>query len=705
MGLTALFLGIFTWTRITSSIRAVERSWQTRMLWERVLALMTDAETGQRGFLITGAENYLAPFERAKRDVLMAFEQLKVLHFGTEEEFAELPRIQAIAEERLRLLQTVIDAQREDGIQAAKWMLLTGRGKSVMDALRANIAMVEARLDKAVADRTERMRTDLRWGYLSAVAAGVVALGAGAVALRLFLESQEQLRREAVLTAGKLRAEQADREKSTFLATMSHEIRTPMNAVLGFGELLEGEDLPERARRHVQSILAGGRSLLQIINDILDLSKIEAGMMEVRAEPTDLHEVAAFVRQLFAEQAALKGVQLRVEIAPELPKGLVLDGVRLRQILLNLVGNALKFTDRGFIVLRVGGERGFAESGRWKLVIEVEDSGIGIPAPQLPDVFKPFVQGRDSPEAPARGTGLGLAIVRRLVDLMKGTIAVTSEVGRGTKFTLEFPQAEVAARLAGPLGAEDRRVDFNDLQPASILAADDNETNRTLMLGLFENTHHRLTLVTGGREAVEAVARERPDVVLMDVRMPGMNGQQALEAIRSRPGGEVPPVIAVTASSLSSEEDGLRMKFDGYVRKPFSRQALFEELSQFIPRVSGRGPVAPGAGEVRLAVSDEEARARWRTLVSELRQLERVEWPAVRDAMVMSRIAEFAEKLRAKGSAAGCEPVVAYASRLSADAEAFAVSALETSLADFSRLIADIESATSAPYEQPVTPS
>jgi signal transduction histidine kinase len=688
---TSLILGIFTWTRISGSIAAVEKSRELRAKWERMLSLVKDAETGQRGYLISGNPAYLEPFETAVRELPPVFDELVRLHVGDGARANEAVQIRALAEKRVAMLEKVIAAQRTGGAERARELMGAGLGKELMDRLRSRVDAVEARLDKTAVLRTDRMKLDLRWGYVTALSTGLLAVGAGAVALLLFRDSLRQLRREERLAAGKLRAEQADREKSTFLATMSHEIRTPMNAILGFGELLEAEVGTEREQRHVQSILAGGRSLLQIINDILDISKIEAGMMELRIEPTDLEEVAQFIRQLFAQQAAVKGVELRIETAPDLPRALLLDGVRMRQILLNIVGNALKFTDQGHVLVRLGGTARPDERRRWRLTLGVEDTGVGIPAAQLSEIFKPFVQAREKGSR-QRGTGLGLAIVQRLADLMGGTIDVQSEVGRGTTFVLEFPQVEISAHAPHPISLDEGPVDFNELRPSSIVVADDNETNRSLIQGIFENTHHVLRLVSDGREAVKAVTEWRPDVVLMDVRMPVMDGREALNELRSRSGLEVTPIIAVTASSFEGEEMGLLGTFDGFVRKPFSRAELFRELAQFIPRVNGGTPEPERAAPIS---ADEGTRERWRILAAQLRLLEQTLWPGVRDSMSMSEIVRFAARVRTEATAAACPPALDYAVRLLADSESFAVEALESALAEFPGLISEIESLSS----------
>jgi nitrogen-specific signal transduction histidine kinase/CheY-like chemotaxis protein len=367
--------------------------------------------------------------------------------------------------------------------------------------------------------------------------AGLLGVGAGLFALYFYRVDyfQERARRE--LLEEKLHAEQAVREKSAFLANMSHEIRSLMNAILGFSELLEPEGLTPKQSQYVRAIRDSGASLLQLINDILDLSKLEAGKLELHPDPTDMRDSCEFLRTVFGQSAVVKSLQLQFELAPDLPRALLLDRLRLRQVLVNLLGNAIKFTEQGGVKTRVTWQsQDHGSTGT--LLIDVEDTGIGIPAEKLEEVFQPFVQADSRRTAETEGTGIGLTIVKRLTELMGGSLTVESTVGQGTAFHLRFPKVPVSGRLpvgdhAEPGGA----VDFNDFAPAVLLVVDDNRANRALMAGIFETTHHRILFATNGREALACLEQAKADVVLLDIRMPVMDGRTTLAEIRKQPPG------------------------------------------------------------------------------------------------------------------------------------------------------------------------
>ncbi len=322
------------------------------------------------------------------------------------------------------------------------------------------------------------------------------------------------------------------------------------------------------------------------------MSKIESGVMQLHPEPTDLREICDFLRTLFSEPAAKKGLKLECHAAENLPHALLLDRIRLRQILINLVGNAVKFTDKGSVEVRVTWEKQENHS-HVTLVIEVQDTGVGIPQDRLDAIFKPFVQAGAHREKEKQGTGLGLAIVKRLTEIMGGTVTVASVPEQGSAFHLRFPNVPISTRLpASAKPAPAGEVDFNELRPATLLVVDDNETNCQLIAGMFAGSHHRLIFGSSGEEAVAKARELKPDILLLDVRMPGMDGDEALAEIRKTPGLEFLPVIAVTASSLANEENAQKERFSGYVRKPFSKRELFEELADFLPRQPK--PESPG---------------------------------------------------------------------------------------------------------------
>jgi signal transduction histidine kinase/DNA-binding response OmpR family regulator len=535
--------------------------------------------------------------------------------------------------------------------------------------------------------------------------AGLLGVGAGLFALYLYKVDycQERARRE--LLEEKLHAEQAVREKSAFLANMSHEIRSPMNAILGFSELLEPEGLTPKQSQYVRAIRDSGASLLQLINDILDLSKLEAGKVELHPDPTDLRDSCEFLRTVFGQQALKKSLQLQFEVSPNLPRALLLDRLRLRQVMVNLLGNAMKFTERGCVKTRVVWQ-GPANSGVGTLLIDVADSGIGIAGDKLEEVFQPFVQADSQRRAEREGTGMGLTIVKRVTELMGGSLTVESVVGEGTIFHLRFSDVPVSALApvgdhAEPGGA----VDFNDFAPATVLVADDNQTNRTLMAGIFEATHHRLLFANNGQEVLDHLKAARPDVILLDIRMPVMDGRTTLGEIRKQPSLASLPIIAVTASSEPSGDTELRGQFSAFIRKPFSRQTLFLALAEFLQKASPTNGLQrqdlKQAFQSIPAVSLAQA-AQWRELAPELRRQQATVWPPLRDSLAVNETRAFAHHLFLLSETAQCGPLAAYAAALTTFADSYAIGQMEHHLAAFPRLVESIETSSAQAEPQPV---
>jgi signal transduction histidine kinase/DNA-binding response OmpR family regulator len=535
--------------------------------------------------------------------------------------------------------------------------------------------------------------------------AGLLGVGAGLFALYFYRVDYYQERARRELLEEKLHAEQAVREKSAFLANMSHEIRSPMNAILGFSELLEPDGLTPKQAQYVRAIRDSGASLLRLINDILDLSKLEAGKLELHPDPTDMRDSCEFLRTVFGQQAVMKSLQLQFELSPGLPRALLLDRLRLRQVLVNLLSNAIKFTERGCVRTRVSWQSR-DHDGTGTLLIDIEDTGIGIPADKLEEIFKPFVQADSRRTAEKEGTGIGLTIVKRLTELMGGTLAVDSKVGQGTVFRLRFTNVPISGRLpvgdhAEPGGA----VDFNDFSPATLLVVDDNRANRDLMAGIFEKTHHRVHFAANGREALECLRTTKLDVVLLDIRMPVMDGRMALAEIRKQAKLTSLPVIAVTASSETGEETELQSQFSGYIRKPYSRHTLFLALAQFLQQAPAKDPLKHhSSGETLGGVPAPlpEQAAQWGELALELRRQEAGQWPALRDSLAVNETRAFAHKLLTIGQSANCAPLTTYAATLATFADAYAIGQMERHLGVFPRLVGLIETSLVRPDLKPV---
>jgi CheY-like chemotaxis protein len=354
------------------------------------------------------------------------------------------------------------------------------------------------------------------------------------------------------------------------------------------------------------------------------------------------------------------------------------------------VGNAVKFTDQGNIYTNISWEKQQNSSSCITLVIEVQDTGVGIPKDKLDAIFKPFVQAGAHHDKEKTGTGLGLAIVQRLTQLMGGTVTVASVLGQGSAFHLRFPDVPVSARLPISDQADLNGVaDFNELQPAKILVVDDNEQNCNLVSGMFVGSHHQLEFGTNGREAVEKAHTFRPDILLIDIRMPEMDGRAALAEVRKTPELQLLPVIAVTASNLLDEQKGLPENFNGYLRKPFTRSELFNELALFLPR-RGKDATLSSLSTPAAGSSPVPSGARY-GLVAKLRSLEAGEWPGLRDSLAINETRAFARKLEAMAREIYCKPLSAYAEALAHYADTYAVDALEEHLEQFRGLIERVQ--------------
>jgi CheY-like chemotaxis protein len=328
-----------------------------------------------------------------------------------------------------------------------------------------------------------------------------------------------------------------------------------------------------------------------------------------------------------------------------------------------------------------------AASSHITLTIEVQDTGIGIPPDKLGFIFQPFAQSGAHSEKEKQGTGLGLSIVKRLTEAMGGTVTVASVLGQGSAFHLRFPDTPISARLAASEKPPSAMVDFNQLRPASLLVVDDNQTNCQLMEGMFTGSHHQLFFSNSGPDAITRARDLKPDVILMDIRMPGMDGYEALVGIRRTVGLELVPVIAVTASALLDMENALKEKFSGYIRKPFSKQELFTELADFLPR----HPAPPRASQTASPESPESPVAA--ELVTQLRALLVEPWPAIRDSVAVNESKAFARGLTELGQRWRCQPLLDYAQKLLRDAENYAVTDLEKHLGEFSVLVERLETA------------
>jgi signal transduction histidine kinase/CheY-like chemotaxis protein len=693
LSIGSVVLAAISWWNLSNLMAQGRQLTATRDDLAGLLKSMLDAETGTRGYVITGDTNYLEPLQNATSGIPSQFDHLVSRVGGDPVFIKKAVDLRGQMDLSLNWQQQVI-ATRTRSFNKAADLINAGQGKQVMDGIRDRISELDhMRADKQSHIREQINRQVFR-ASLTSMAAGAAGVGAGVIAFWLSQIFLRQQKREHELMEAKLQAEHSNQEKTAFLANMSHEIRTPMNAILGFSELLQNDLSKPRHRQYLQSIRSSADSLLLLINDILDMSKIEAGAMELRPEPTDLREICDFVRTLFSEPATKKHLKVECHVVENMPHALLLDRIRLRQILVNLVGNAVKFTDKGGVDVRVNWEKQ-QTSSHVTLVIEVQDTGVGIPQDKLDAIFKPFVQAGAHREKEKQGTGLGLSIVKRLAGIMGGTVTVASVMEQGSAFHLRFPDVPISARLpASAKFASSSEVNFNELRPATLLVVDDNETNCRLIAGMFAGSHHHLYFGSSGDEAVAKARELKPDILLLDVRMPGLGGYEALDQIRKIPGLEFLPIIAVTASNLLSEDHSLKERFSGFVRKPFSQRELFDELADFLPRHLKPETIKKTSGSNRPETESAELVPASKELVSRLRQLLVERWPAIRDSVAINESRAFGSELKDLGQRWQCPPLVNYAQKLLLDAENYAVTDLEKHLGEFALLVEQLDGNT-----------
>jgi len=605
-------------TRYVDDSRWVHHTYDVIDALDDLLGAAKDAELGQRGYLLTSDSSYLRGYEGALRAVPPALARVRTLTSDNPVETARLPGLERVLAERLGLLDQIIALQRGGKPAAAIALVRTGAGKRAMDQVRRIVGAMHADETQLLAARSQRFRESERNAFIVSAAALVVVLIVllvlyyfGRVELTERLRAERDARtstREAL--EARMAAERAAEARSQFLANMSHEIRTPMNAVMGMTELLLDGEVTNDQRRSLRLIQSSAESLLAIINDILDISKIESGSLELESIPFDLPGLVDTTARLLAGRGTQRPVELLCDVRADVPRTVRGDPGRLRQIITNLLGNALKFTERGEVVVTV--RLTAIQGGLATVQFSVRDTGIGIPADKLDVIFEQFRQADASTTRRYGGTGLGLTIVRRLVTIMGGELRVESALGRGSDFSflLHFPlEAALSHTLPPPA----------ELRGTRVLVVDDNTTNRRIVREMLAGAGATVDEAPTADAGLGALHRAQLagapyNLAIIDGQMPDRDGFELAETVRSDRRHGSTRLLMLTSMGQKGDAQRCRdLGIQAYLTKPISRA----ELVMGIAAVLGATLPPDGRGPVITRHTIEEARRHLRVLLAE----------------------------------------------------------------------------------------
>jgi signal transduction histidine kinase/CheY-like chemotaxis protein/HPt (histidine-containing phosphotransfer) domain-containing protein len=534
-------------------------------------------ESDIRGAVISGNENHLRNIQANNRDVEQELQKFQDI-LKSKIPDSELGLLRNLLQQKRDFTQQVIDAFFDDGKVAAEALINTNKGTIIRDNIIDEITKIEnnrqAQL-RSITDSIELTGKRARiWGFVITAMALLALIMAFLFVINQGKQQQKMIK---ALNESERRSKDLANMQEQFLANMSHEIRTPMNAMLGFTNLLKRTELNPMQREYVQNIHSAGENLLTLVNDILDLSKIEAGMMHIEETRFSLRSMISSVGAMFIEKIREKDLSLDVHIDKEVPDILSGDAIRLTQILVNLISNAVKFTDDGAISVHVQLLSTTATDARIRIC--VKDTGIGIAPEKQSAIFERFHQAELETTRRFGGTGLGLAIVKQLIEIQGGTIRLKSQPGKGSEFIVElgYKLPDLAQLYSEALAEQEEQV---PLRKIKVLIAEDNPMNQQLVKHLMKSWSIDYFMVSTGAEAVEELSKNSYSIVLMDIQMPVMDGYTATSVIRNELSLDV-PIIAMTAHAMVGEKEKcLQLGMNDYVSKPIKETVLYNIIAR-----------------------------------------------------------------------------------------------------------------------------